>query len=418
MTTVTMDFLGTFTVRRDGMPITHFRGDKVRALLAYLATEAAQLHARASLATLLWPDRDEDVALRNLSQTLLRLRSALGDTVEPSLLLTITRGAIGWRGEGAQVDVLDFARLARSTGPVDLEQSAALYRGEFLKGFDLPDAGPFEEWLLLTRERLQQQALTVLQVLANIYLEEGQWTRAAEIARRHIALDPWREVAHRQLMRALAEGGDRGGALAQYERCCTVLANELGVEPDEETRTLYERILAHDLAPATIDPPSARPGLPATLTPFVGRKEDLRVLASLRRQDDVRLLTLMGPGGMGKTRLALEVARAAIACYADGVVFVPLAPITTAEAVPAAIARAIGATLHGTDATAALLRFLRDKEMLLVLDNMEHLAGTTTLVVTILEAAPGVQIMTTSRQRLSVRGEHVYSVEGLQHGLA
>jgi DNA-binding SARP family transcriptional activator len=207
MTTMTLNFLGTFSASRNGEPITRFRGDKVRALLAYLATEAERLHSRTSLAALLWPDRAADTALRNLSQTLLRLREALGDTAEESPLLTITRGAIGWRGEQTHVDVLDFARLARSVDVADLEQASALYRGEFLPGFDLPDANPFEEWLMLTRAQLEQQALTGLRSLTSHYLTVGQWARAADAARRQIALDRWREAAHRQLMRALMEGG-------------------------------------------------------------------------------------------------------------------------------------------------------------------------------------------------------------------
>jgi predicted ATPase/DNA-binding SARP family transcriptional activator len=415
MTTMTLNFLGTFSASRNGEPITHFRGDKVRALLAYLATEAERLHSRTSLAALLWPDRAADTALRNLSQTLLRLREALGDTAEESPLLTITRGAIGWRGEQTHVDVLDFARLARSVDVADLEQASALYRGEFLPGFDLPDANPFEEWLMLTRAQLEQQALTGLRSLTSHYLTVGQWARAADAARRQIALDRWREAAHRQLMRALMEGGDRAAALAQFERCRTMLADELGIEPDEETRILCDRILGHDPPPATpgLTP---RPGLPVPLTPFLGRETELRALDTLRAQDDVRLLTLVGAGGMGKTRLALEAARDAVKIYPDGVVFVPLAPLLHADSIPLAIVRAIGVTLHGSDLGAALLRFLRGQHMLLILDNMEHLAGGAALVVAILEAAPGVRIIATSRQRLGVRGEQVFTVEGLADG--
>lgn len=413
---MTMDFLGTFSVSRDDVPIRHFRGDKVRGLLAYLATEAERAHSRTSLADLLWPDRAEEIGLRNLSQAVLRLRGALRDTMEPPQLLTITRSAIAWRGQGARVDVLDFARLVRSSDPVDLEQASSLYRGEFLPGFDLPDAEPFEEWLLLTRAQLQQQALTALHTLVDHYLTARQWSRAVAAAQRAIELDPWREVAHRQLMRALAEGGDRAAALEQFERCRSVLADDLGVEPDEETRRLYERILTHDLAPPTLGPPSARPDLPTPLTPFVGRETEVPALTGILARGDVRLLTLVGAGGMGKTRLALEIARAPAGRSPGGAVFVPLAPLSDVEGIPAAIARAIGVTLHGTDLLASLLRFLRETPLLLILDNIEHLAGGAALVVDILEAAPDARIIVTSRRQLDVRGEHVYRVEGLEYG--
>src|SRR3712207_2234600 len=112
MAALALRFLGAFQVIHDGVPITRFRGDKVRALLAYLATEEGRPHSRAALASLLWPDQGDEAALRNLSQTLLRLRAALGDTALESPLLHITRAAIQWRREAASVDVLEFTRLA------------------------------------------------------------------------------------------------------------------------------------------------------------------------------------------------------------------------------------------------------------------------------------------------------------------
>ncbi len=205
MTVLELRFLGTFEVTHDGVPITRFRSDKVRALLAYLATEADRPHTRATLAALLWPDQGDAAALRNLSLTLLRLREALDDTDAPSALLDITRAAIQWRRGSSSVDVADFALLARSADPNDLAHAAELYRGEFLPGFGLLDCEPFEEWLLLTREHLQEQALHALHSLAANCLTEQRWAEASAAAQRQLALDPWRDAAHRQLMQALAE---------------------------------------------------------------------------------------------------------------------------------------------------------------------------------------------------------------------
>src|SRR5262249_12315989 len=239
MATISLTFLGSFQVLRDGAPVTRFRGDKVRALLAYLATEAERPHERATLAALLWPDQGDELALRNLAQALVRLREALGVSDD---LLHITRQALQWRGAAAEVDVAEFARLARSTETADLAQAADLYGGEFLAGFGLPDCEAFEEWLLLTREQLAQQALTALHTLAEQHLAAGRFDQAAAAARRRLELDPWREDADRQLMRALAGTGDRGAALAAYARCRQVLQDDLGVEPDDATRALYEQI--------------------------------------------------------------------------------------------------------------------------------------------------------------------------------
>ncbi len=195
-----------------------------------------------------------------------------------------------------------------------------------------------------------------------------------------------------------------------------MLADELGVDPDRETLALHSRILTDDLTPLTHSTVALRHNLPAALTPFVGRETELHALATLLEQADTRLLTLMGEGGMGKTRLALEVARARLDSYADGVFFVALASLTAAETIVSAIVRALGVTVHGDDPTAALLRWGHDKHLLLILDNFEHLLEGVGLVAELLQAAPQVQIIATSRECLNVRGEHVYSVEGLEYG--
>ena len=141
-----------------------------------------------------------------------------------------------------------LSRLASSTDANDLDQAAALYRGEFLPGFSLAGCPAFEEWLLLTRERFAHLALTALDALTRAQLAGGRYPEAAQHARRQLALDPWREEAHRQLMRALAASGDRAAALAAYARCRQVLHDELGVEPDDETRALYEQIRNNELS--------------------------------------------------------------------------------------------------------------------------------------------------------------------------
>jgi DNA-binding SARP family transcriptional activator len=166
MAVLTLTFLGSFQAAIDDVPITRFRSDKVRALLAYLAVEAERPHSRASLCGLLWPEQDDDAALHNLSQTLLRLREALGDTRSAAAFLRISRQAIQWNAASDHyLDTTDFTRLASSTDASDLEQAAALYRGEFLAGFSLAGCAAFEEWLLLTRERFAHLALAALDTL-------------------------------------------------------------------------------------------------------------------------------------------------------------------------------------------------------------------------------------------------------------
>lgn len=212
-------------------------------------------------------------------------------------------------------------------------------------------------------------------------------------------------------MLGLALSGERGAALAQYRQLQTLLAHELRLEPEAATRELYERIRtsAHLGTSSGSATPHVR--LPAPLTPLVGRE---RELAALREHHGWRLLTLTGTGGIGKTRLALELARSEQDAFSHGVYFVDLAPLERGNAIVTAIGTALDLVLHG-DPEATLINALRNKQLLLILDNCEHLLDDLGIVTTILEAAPRVQILATSRERLNLRGEHVYLVDGLAY---
>jgi predicted ATPase/DNA-binding SARP family transcriptional activator len=423
MPSLTLALLGPPRVTRADGSTVAFRSRKELALLAYLAVEGPAAQRRDTLLGLLWPDVPEESARNSLRVALANLRQAIGTAA------LITAGQeVQLALDGDALDVITFQQLLAACRvhrhqpnmpcaecAARLEQAVVLYRGEFLSGFTLPDAAPFEEWALVRREALHLQALDALAMLAELHERTGDYAALCRYAHRQLELEAWHEPAHRQLMRGLALAGDGDGALMQYERCRQVLADELAIEPDVETRALYERIRAGHLTPATRNATAPRHNLPASLTPFVGREAELAALLALREQPDTRLLTLVGAGGMGKTRLAIELARASLDAYADGVFFVALAPLAAAAALPAAIAQALGLTIQGGDSTAALVRFLGNKHMLLLLDNFEHLRDGVGLVVTILETAPHLQILATSRERLNMRGEQLFVIEGLPY---
>jgi DNA-binding SARP family transcriptional activator len=258
MPRLTIALLGPQEVTQDGRPVTDFAYDKVRALLAYLVMDADRPHHRDSLAELLWPDQAEGVARKNLRGALATLRQALGDaTAQPPFLLT-TQSTIGFnRASDHILDVATFtsqlSACATHRHPVgnlcpdcvtQLEQAVARYRGDFLAQLVVRDSVAFDEWTLRWRERLHRHALDTLGQLSAYYERRGAYESASEHAWRQLELESWCEEAHCCLMRVFARTGQRSAALAQYERCRRVLAEELGVDPSVETIALYERIRA------------------------------------------------------------------------------------------------------------------------------------------------------------------------------
>jgi len=263
MTRLAITLLGTFQATLDDAPLHEFESDKARAFLAYLAVEADQPHRREALAALLWPDTGDSTARANLRRVLSNVRRIIGDRDSDTPFLLVTRQSIQFDQERELwLDVAEFTRgvagePGRSPAIHELEQAVDLYKGPFLAGFSLPDSTPFEEWMRLTAEALQQHATAALHRLARHYEGEGDYTAALPHARRLLELDPFAEAAHRQMMRLLALSGQRSEALAQYDACRQLLADELDVEPAGETQALAERIRAGDLSPETV-PGAAR----------------------------------------------------------------------------------------------------------------------------------------------------------------
>ena len=229
---------------------------------------------------------------------------------------------------------------------------------------------------------------------------------------------PLRERLTGQLMLALYRSGRQAEALDAYRDARTTLVEELGLEPGEELSELQRRILVHDPA-LDFTRHSHRTELPSSLTSFVGRRRELEEVRALVARPSVRLLTLTGAGGTGKTRLALEVARGVAGGFADGARFVPLAAVAKSELVPAGIAETLG--LHqsrGQSIEDALKAFLADRELLLVLDNLEHLLEATPLATQLLAAAPGLTVLATGRyasqslRRDGVRGAALVRARG------
>ena len=406
-----------------GEEVITFATDKTRALLAYLAVESDRPHRRDALAGLLWPDLPQDRARQSLRQTLSRIRRALKDCnpAQPLLLMhqdqvQFNANSDVWLDVGAFTALFDACQshVHRSLDACRpclerLEQLAALYRNDFLDQFFLSDSIPFEEWALLKRDRLRQQAMIALEVLGTYYERRADYAQAQHYVWRQVELEPWCEEAHQQLMRLLALTGKRSAALAQYEACCRALSETLDVQPAPATTAVYERIRAGLLVGAT--PPHNLPTIP---TPFVGREKELTDIADLLAHPNTRLITLVGPGGIGKSRLALQVLEEHRGLFAHGIGFASLDAVDSTEFISYAIARALRFSLQGLqNPDEQLLNYLRGKRILLALDNLEHLLQDCMLLKRILEQAPGITLLTTSRERLNLREEQVYQLDGL-----
>ena len=438
MANLSLSFLGPFQVTLDGAPVTEFATDHTRALLSYLAVESDRPHRREALAGLLWPHRPEQAARHNLRQALSNIRRAIGDREATPSFLLITRQTVQFnQASDCQLDVIAFTALLETSKTHThrrlevcqpcierLEQAAGLYRGDFLAGFTTVDSPSFEAWVLAQQEWLHRQMLTILRRLTRNYEQRGEVELAHRYAMRQLELEPWREEAHRRLMRLLALDGQRSAALAQYETCRQVLAEALGVEPSKETTILVAQIKAGELS--HLAPKTPPHNLPTQLTSFVGRGAELALITERLGRLDHRLVTLVGPGGVGKTRLALRAAAHQVGLFQDGVYFVPLAAVEAPSLLIQSIAEAINLNFYEhAELTEQLLNHLRRKEMLLVLDNFEHLltdphspleqevTGGGDLVLDILRKAPEIVILVTSREPLNCQAESVLTLHGL-----
>ncbi len=428
MTRLSVRLLGTLQVTLEGTPITGFQSNKERALLAYLSEESQQPHTREKLAGLLWPERTESAARNNLRRALSNLRRTIGDRVqdgEPFLLVThrtirLNPAADTW------IDTRAFRRLLASPRqqlPPQLEQAIELYKGGFLEEFSLAGSPAFEEWSVMCRERYQRLMRETLHDLVGRYQAQSDSERALQLAWRLVDLEPWWEEAHQQLILLLAHSGRRSEALAQYLRCRRLLAEELDVAPSPETTGLYEQIRDGNLM-GSAPPPQRRlaptHNLPLSSGPFVGREAEMAEMQNCLQDPACRLLTLVGAGGMGKTRLALEAVRDWMPPLQrhelEGATLVPLAPVQTVETLAPAIAQAAGFPLSpGREPGQQLLETLRQKRWLLILDSFEHLLDGAGFVAEIVRTAPCVKVLVTSRARLNLRGERCFPVTGIEY---
>jgi predicted ATPase/DNA-binding SARP family transcriptional activator len=423
-----IELLGAFRVRVGGEVIAAevWRRRKVRSLVKLLALAHGYRLHREQLMEHLWPDADPQAALNSLHQTLYLARRILEPSGAARAHYLLLQDEIVTLGppELVWVDVVAFeaaaAQAYQRQDPAFYHAALELYAGELL-----PE-DRYEEWASARRTALHQEYLSLLRDLARLAEARADYALAIATHHKALAADPADEELHRELMRLYALSGARQQALRQYQALREALRRELDVDPAPESQRLYQAILVgrfgeHEGPRAQADapvsalsgPPAPRHNLPIALTSFVGREREIaevqRILAT------TRLLTLAGPGGCGKTRLAIETAAAMLPAYRDGVWLVELAALADPALVPQSVAAALGVReAPGQPLTETLTAALRSKQLLLVLDNCEHLiAACAHLAEALLRACPEVRILATSREPLHVPGEVIWLVPAL-----
>ncbi len=450
--------LGRLDIRYEGQSLNSILLLKGQALLIYVAL-AARPVPRATLAGLLWSDMPDESARSNLRLTLSRLRRHL-----PPGILKASRQTIAFnRDHPHAVDALDLQLVASRPDAASeqrLDRLLQAVRGEFLQDFEVPDAPEFEHWILHRRQQFRQLILDAYSHLLQAARQRGDFTHGIHLARRLLDLEPWYEEGHRQLMWMLAHSGQRSAALAQFEQCRRLLLMELDVEPGSDTVALYEQIKVDRLQAPPLPQSGSGPGLPkdstsaasvyspqmagapqpmSTLppqrTPFVGRVQELSLLQDRLLDPDYRLITILGEGGVGKTRLALALAwrlqRQSPAAFPDGIFYTSLAELPIGErglqpgadenALTARLLAAVGAALAlsfppSQEPQSQIIRYLGHKSCLLIIDNFESLHGfeaSVSFLLALLDHAPNVTLLLTSRLPLNVQAEYVFRLQGL-----
>jgi DNA-binding SARP family transcriptional activator/predicted ATPase len=475
MTHLHLYLLGAPRVELAGQPVELNRR-KVLASLIYLAM-TRQPQRRDLLATLFWPDSGQEAARASLRRELHTLTSVLGEgwlESDREQVALANRAPIvvdveqfrhhlaATRTHGHAPDELCDDCLAPLTAAVEL------YQGDFLAGFTLSDCPEFDDWQFFQTDNLRRELTGALEKLVRLHREQGAYASAITYARRWLLVDALHEPVHRLLMQLYAWAGQQAAALRQYQECVRLLDEELGVEPEPETAAIFEAIRTRrfpepdkpkldkvtrwqddkvtrwqddkvistssiTLSPPHLVTPSPPHNLPPQPTPFIGRGQEVAAILDRLQDPGCRLLTLVGPGGMGKTRLALQAAQTILdssgagaaqinRTFADGVFFVPLEAVQTPSGIVTAIVDALGVRLMGNAAPQQqLLAHLRSQRQLLVLDNFEQLLTpavqpeSTALIAALLAAAPGVKVLVTSREALNLREEWFHQIGGLAY---
>jgi predicted ATPase/DNA-binding SARP family transcriptional activator len=386
--------IGKFEIKYDGKPVA-ISSRAAQSLFAYLILNAGTPFRREKLAGMFWPDATETKARASLRQELWRIRKVLSSRSKFDYLsaddinVSFNSSAEYW------LDVITLTRVSEHASVGELMNALSVFQAELLPGF-------YEDWVILEREHLQAIYEQKMARLLELLESEKRWPDILEWAERWLSLGNGPEAVYRVLMVAYAALGDHAKVASTYERCLQALRG-LDLEPSEQTRALaFKR--------------TSKLNVPIPLTSFIGRETELGEIADLLSK--YRLVTLTGSGGVGKTRLSIQVVAEVLGTFPDGVWFLDLAPLTDPALVPTTLANLLGLRDSGhtkLSITELLINYLSSRTALIIFDNCEHLIGSSAeLVNLLLISCENLSILATSREALRVSGEIPYRVPSLE----
>jgi predicted ATPase/DNA-binding SARP family transcriptional activator len=403
--------LGPLEIADDGRPLV-LNARKQRALLLCLLTRANEVVSADALIDAVWGEQPPSSAAKLVQVYVSQLRRALGDTT----IETVPPGYV-IRIEPEQLDAARFERLLADGRQAMAASNPALAASLLRRGLALWRGRPLEDtdnagFAMVAVGRLDELRLACLEERLDADLALGRHGEVLAELASLVTEHPLRERLRAQLMLALYRCGRQADALEAYQDGARVLRDELGLEPSTQLRDLEHAIL--NQAPS-LDAPSAEPApasaIPVPSSALVGRRGELRQITAMVTRDDVRIVTVSGAGGSGKTRVALELARLAGSQFANGAAFVELASVRDPALVIGTLAQALGAPETPQEPPAeALARWLAEREVLLVVDNFEHVVGAAPELARLAARAPRLTVLVTSRRVLHVSGEHVFAL--------
>lgn len=404
--------LGTFDIKYKKKSV-QISSRPAQSLFAYLILNVGTSHRREKLAGMLWPDSLEETARDNLRHTLWRMRKAL-EAASSTRFLHADDVTIKFENSSDYwLDAAELGSLSENASADELLAVLSNYQGELLPGF-------YDEWVISEREHLNSIFEHQMARLLALLEKEKRWLDILDWGERWIKLGQKPEPAYRALMMAHAAKGDMSKVAATYERCVKSL-KEFGIEPSEQTRALYQKLKAGKEkfeTGATVPAKekrkeSPKTNLPVPITSFIGREKEVEEIVKLFAKN--RLVTLTGSGGVGKTRLAIQAASRLLSKFKDGVWWLELVGLNDPTLLPLEVAKTLNVSdVPNRPVTQTLVEHLQSKDILLVLDNCEHLIlACAQLADDLLNGCKDVKVLATSREALDILGETTWPVPSL-----